>query len=725
MNFISKILRALRIVRPMHAEGANRPLQIFMDFLYNEFGETARAELITRMQRFHMPFTSDKIAPNPSEQEVADWVAEIATLSVKSCDAIQPDVSIVIPVFNQLAFTLACIHSVLSSKTRYSIEILVADDCSTDGTTAIFSQGVGCIRHIVAEQNQGFLRNCNNAAKHAKGRYLVLLNNDTLVLPGWLDELIAPLETQPDIGLVGSKLLYPDGTLQESGGIIFANGSGWNYGRKDDPRRAQYCYMRDADYVSGAAIALRTRFWHAEGGFDEQYAVAYYEDTDMAFRVRQTGLRVVVQPQSQVLHFEGISSGTDINSGVKQYQVSNAKIFRTKWSTVLLDHGDCDPKRLPVDRTSRGRVLVIDACTPTPDRDSGSNDTYQYLRILKSFGLHVTFVPENLTHFGRYTQDLQRLGVECLYAPYWMSFGKMLEALGATFDIVLIYRAPIAVKFLKLIREHAPQAKVIFDTVDLHFLREAREAELTKDTRKKRSALKTQKMELGIISAADATIVLSSHELSLLRGQVPHANLHEIPIVRDIPGAGPLGFPQRRDIAFIGCYNHKPNVDAVKWFVAEVWPRLRKRGFKGRFVIFGSDMPPEISDLQQEDIDVRGYVADIRDVFDNCRISVAPLRYGAGLKGKVISSLSFGVPVVATSVAVEGGNFRNGENVLIADEPEAFAESILQLYGNQAMWDSLSNGGLEHCYRRFSVPVVSAKLATLVNSLAPNIKLAK
>lgn len=706
---------------PIHNEEPGRPLPAFMDFLYDEFGEAIRTEVVTRMQRFHLPFTSEKITPKPSAQEIETWIAEIASMSEAMGDPAQPDVTIVVPVYNQLAFTLACIHSVLSSKTRYSYEIIVADDRSTDRTTEIFSNGVGRVRHVLAAQNQGFIRNCNNAAKQAKGRYLVLLNNDTIVMPGWLDELIEPLDQHPDIGLVGSKLLYPDGRLQESGGIIFGDGSGWNYGRMDDPRKPQYCYMRDSDYVSGASIALRTDFWHDQGGFDELYSVAYYEDTDMAFRVRKAGLRVVVQPLSQLLHFEGISSGTDTSSGAKQYQITNGVIFREKWNTVLADHPLCDPERLPVNRTSRGRVLVIDACTPTPDRDSGSMDTFQYLRILKSFGLHVTFVPDNLAYFGRYTQDLQRIGVETLYAAYWMTHEEVFKKLGSTFDLVLIYRVSIASRLLKLVRSHAPQAKLIFDTVDLHFLREEREAELTGDPEKAQAAANTRKTELNVISKADATIILSNHEMDVVHKLLPKARLYEIPIVREIPGKGPLGFSERNDIVFIGGFRHAPNLDAVKWFVSEVWPILRSKGFTGNFQIVGSDMPPEITALHGSGIIIRGHVPVIDDVFHSVRLSIAPLRYGAGLKGKVISSLSFGVPVVATSVAVEGGGFVHKRHVKVADEPEAFADAIIRLYENREIWENLSEHGLGHCDQSFSVSAVSAKLHDLINDIAPGL----
>jgi glycosyltransferase involved in cell wall biosynthesis len=195
--------------------------------------------------------------------------------------------------------------------------------------------------------------------------------------------------------------------------------------------------------------------------------------------------------------------------------------------------------------------------------------------------------------------------------------------------------------------------------------------------------------------------------------------------VRDIPGRGPLGFPERKDIVFIGGFRHAPNVDAVKWFVSEVWQRLLEKGYQDRFIIVGSDMPPEILRMRQPGIEIRGYVPDINDVFNTCRISVAPLRYGAGLKGKVISSLSHGVPVVATSIAVEGGGFIHGQNVLVADEPDEVADAIIRLYQDQQIWEDLSREGVEHCNRSFSVSAVSTRLQQLISDIAPDIGYAK
>uniref|UniRef100_UPI0028AE7319 glycosyltransferase family 2 protein n=1 Tax=Lacrimispora sp. TaxID=2719234 RepID=UPI0028AE7319 len=163
-----------------------------------------------------------------------------------------PMVSIVIPVYNQIHYTYACLASILEHTRDVVYEVIIADDVSTDATAELskFTENVVICRN---ETNQGFLRNCNQAAKAARGKYVMFLNNDTQVTEGWLSSLVNLIESDPTIGMVGSKLVYPDGRLQEAGGIIFRDGSGWNYGRLDDPDKPEYNYVKDVDYISGAA----------------------------------------------------------------------------------------------------------------------------------------------------------------------------------------------------------------------------------------------------------------------------------------------------------------------------------------------------------------------------------------------------------------------------------------------------------------------------------------
>ena len=245
-----------------------------------------------------------------------------------------PLVTIIIPCRNEWAFTHSCLYAIRNNTTAIPCEIVVADDTSTDETENIANlvAGVTVVRNTV---NLGFLRNCNNAANTAKGKYLVFLNNDTNVQKGWLNSLLETIERDPMIGMVGPKFVYPDGKLQEAGGIIWNDASGWNYGKWDDPDRQQYNFARETDYISGACLMIRKALWEEIGGFDERYAPAYYEDSDLAFEVRKRGFKVVYQPASVVVHFEGTTCGTDSGKGIKKYQeINRAKFFR-KWETVL------------------------------------------------------------------------------------------------------------------------------------------------------------------------------------------------------------------------------------------------------------------------------------------------------------------------------------------------------------------------------------------------------
>ena len=244
-----------------------------------------------------------------------------------------PKVSVIIPVYNQIGYTYACLVSILEHTKDVSYEVIIADDVSTDATKDLdrYARGLVICRN---QTNQGFLRNCNNAAKAARGQYLMFLNNDTQVTEGWLSSLVKLIESDSSIGMVGSKLVFPDGRLQEAGGIIWSDGSGWNYGRLDDPDKPEYNYVKDVDYISGAAILLSNDLWKRIGGFDDRFAPAYCEDSDLAFAVRKAGYRVVYQPLSKVIHFEGVSNGTDVTgTGLKRYQVVNNEKLKEKWAT--------------------------------------------------------------------------------------------------------------------------------------------------------------------------------------------------------------------------------------------------------------------------------------------------------------------------------------------------------------------------------------------------------
>jgi len=627
--------------------------------------------------------------------------AAFAPFALPVSDA--PRASLVVPVYGQVGHTLACLRALAAHPPRDPFEVIVVDDGSDDDTPRRLPQVAG-LRYHRRATNGGFIAACNDGAALARGEFLVLLNNDTVPQPGWLDALLDTFAMQRDVGLAGAQLLYPDGRLQEAGGVVFRDGSAWNYGRFGDPRAPEYGYLRDADYLSAAAVAMPRALFERLGGLDARYAPAYYEDTDLSFAVRDAGLRTVYQPRARVLHDEGTSAGTDPARGMKAAQVRNREVFAGKWATALQSQlpPGTEPTPALLHRT-QPQVLVIDALTPQPDRDSGSLRLVNLMRLLREEGAHVVFLPADRQHAGPPTEALQQLGVETWYAPYAARTPAWLREHGPRFRSIIACRHYVAAPLLPLLRAHAPQARIVFDSVDLHYLRETRAAELSGSDAQRQAAARTRTAELGVIAGSDATLVVSEAERDLLARDAPGAEVEVLSNLHEIAGPG-RPFLERQDLVFVGGFRHPPNTDAVRWFVADVFPRIRARLPGVRFHCIGGDVPRDIVGLAtQEGVVVHGHVPDLAPWMEGARVAVAPLRYGAGVKGKVNLSMAHGQPVVATPAAVEGMHLRDGDDVLVAADAAAFADAVVRLYGDEALWRRLAAGGLANVQRHFSM----------------------
>jgi O-antigen biosynthesis protein len=623
-----------------------------------------------------------------------------------------PHISVIIPTYGKLAYTLACLRSLARHSATVAFEVIVVDDAAPDADIARLKdiEGITLIRNVA---NLGFIGSCNTAALQARGKYLLFLNNDTQVTPGWMDSLLECFDDHT-CGIAGSQLIYPDGRLQEAGAIVYADGQAWNYGRFDSRHDPRFLYRRDADYVSGAALMIETALFRSLDGFDMRYAPAYCEDMDLAFAAKAAGRRIVYQPESVVIHFEGVSSGLDPFAGVKQYQLANRAKFAEKWRTQLQQQ---PPAGMPEGRalgySVRRRILIVDALMPDPTRDSGSLRMINIMRLLREMGWHISFMPDNGRAEPAEIALLGRLGVETLCKPWSGSLAQWLKLHGSSLDAVMLCRHYVAGAHLTLVRSLAQRARLLFDTVDLHFLREQRAAEVTGSASLARQAETSRQRELELISKSDTTLVVSPIERVLLAKDMPQARVELVSNVHEIHGRQ-AEFAPRSGLVFVGGFGHPPNEDAVQWLVAEILPLIRAQRPDIRLHLIG-DMPETMrKSFARPGVEIHGRVSDLAPWMNSCRIALAPLRYGAGVKGKVNMAMSFGLPVVATTIASEGMMVTDDKDILVADTAAQFARAVLRLHENEPLWYRLSDNGLANVEQYFSFDAARKTLLAIL-----------
>ncbi|HPZ06889.1 MAG TPA: glycosyltransferase [Candidatus Eremiobacteraeota bacterium] len=659
----------------------------------------------------------DKYSPLPSDYKL-DLIENITSYE-KLCFEKQehPVVSIVIPVYNQWTYTYGCLLSILRNTSDIAYEIIIVDDASEDETKNIsdFVQNIKIIRN---KENQGFLKNCNRGAKEALGKYIVFLNNDTCVQKEWLTHLLRLMERDPFAGLAGSKLLYPDGRLQEAGGIVWKDASAWNYGRSDYPDKSEYNYVKEVDYISGASVMIRKILWKETGGFDERYIPAYSEDSDLAFEVRKRGYKVLYQPKSVVVHFEGLTCGTDIKSGIKSYQTLNAEKFLKKWREILEKEHFENGLELFLARErswNKKLILIIDHYVPHYDKDAGSKTIFQYIRLFLELGFNVKFAGDNFLRPEPYTSDLEQMGIEVLYGSYYRdNWKEWIKRNGKYINYVFFNRPHVTIKYIDFIKRYTG-AKILYYGHDLHYLREKRRYEIEKKQKVFETPEYWRKIEFNIFRKANIVYYPSYVEIEEVKKYFPAVKAKVLPvyIFDKVEENNLTSFENRKDLLFVAGFTHPPNEDAAFWFIKEIFPLILTKIPDIKVYLVGSNPSDKILELSSDNIIITGYVSDevLRDYYKKCRIFVAPLRYGAGLKGKIVEALYNKIPVVTTSVGAEGF-FKGEEFLLIAHNVEEFARKVVNSYTDMKCLEVLARKGLNYVKDNFSKESVLRVIAS-------------
>jgi O-antigen biosynthesis protein len=631
-----------------------------------------------------------------------------------------PRVSIIIPVYNGWEMNYKCLRSIYKNTHGVSYEIIIADDLSDDETANIkdYIKNITVVRN---ETNLGFLKNCNNAVKYAKGDYIHFLNNDTQVTTGWLSSLTELLDNRPDVGMVGSKLVYPNGRLQEAGGIIWQDGSGWNFGHNQDPELPEFNYVKEVDYISGASIMLRKETWDALNGFDENFSPAYCEDTDLAFQIRKHNLKVVYQPLSVVVHHEGYSHGSDQKpqglTQIKLYQKLNVTKLKDKWKEDLKNQL---PRATDVfwarDRSKEKKtILVIDHYVPEFDKDAGSRTVFQYLEILVELGYNVKFLSDNFYKSEPYTTILQQKGIEVLHGSFYANNWQQWILDNQQFiHFVLLNRPHISIKYIDFLKKKI-KAKILYYGHDLHYVRELEEYALTKDESKKKTSAEWKKKEFRLFEKSDVILTPTSKEKELIKADLPDKVIEVMPAFFYPEIAKPItDFNARKGLLFVGGFVHTPNVDAVEWFVNKVLPLVQKQIPDIQLFVVGSNTPDRIKQLASDNVIIKGFLSDdhLQELYRSVRMAVMPLRYGAGLKGKTVEAMVKALPLVSTSFGIEG--MPGIDSILQAnDTEESFANAILSSYNDIEKLERTSASLVKYASEHYTKEKAGAFFASL------------
>ena len=609
-----------------------------------------------------------------------------------------PEVSVILVLYNRAELTLQCLRS-LAEYGDVPLQIIIVDNASSDATSTLLDRidGATILRNA---ENLHFLKGSNIGAQRACGRYILFLNNDAQVLPGTIRAAVRTLESAPDIGAVGGKLILPDGTLQEAGSIVWRDGSCLGYGRGGNPLSPEFMFRRDVDYCSGAFLLTRNESFKSMGGFDEAYQPFYYEETDFCIRLQECGLRVVYEPDAAVIHFEFASSPS--SKEAQEWHGKHQGLFLERHQDRLKHHYGFGEENILRARSAghmRPRVLFIDDRVPHPSLGSGFPRSNAILSGLVKLGCQVTFFPTDVLEedWNEVYSDIPReVEVMLNYGPGKLD--RFLAGRSGFYDMIFVSR-PHNMEFVRPILQTHPDwfqnSRIIYDAEALFTFRDLALRKMKGISLSEAKIDQLIRSEIELVDVAELVISVSEAEgRTFARYGVREVRVlgHALAIE-----PSPRAFEDRNGILFVGSILEEtsPNGDAILWFLKDIFPRIQSQLGNVPLIVAGMnrlDMG-RLSACGQ--VRILGKIRDLTSIYDEARLFVAPTRFAAGLPHKIHEAAAHGVPVVATSLLEQQLGWRGERDLLVADDPPKFADQCIRLYRDAELWQRIRDGALE------------------------------
>ncbi len=639
-------------------------------------------------------------------------------VSIPTSDS--PRTSIVVVLWNQAALTLDCLRGV-ARQTEADFELIIVDNGSTDATSALLERVRG-VRIVRNSDNRGFLLAANQGADAARGEFIAFLNNDAHLHVHALARAEALIAADPTIGAVGGRIILPDDRLQEAGSIIFSDGSCVGYARGRPPEAPEAMFRRDVDYCSGVFLMVRRKEFARLGGFDARYAPAYYEDTDLCMRLWQQGLRVVYEPSVTLTHLEYGSAPAD--SHVSARLAAARRIFVERWSSELQRHFPPEERHLLLARARsnrRRRVLVLDDRVPVASDGAGYPRARQIVHALVASEHTVTFVPLQYPQcdWGTTWRSLPRT-VEVLTDVGIVGLDRLLSERRGHHDLLFVSR-PHNMAVVARLHARRPELFqglcIIYDAEAVFAARERLRAEVDGDMLAAKRAERDMDAEIALADIACGVITVSPGEAALFMARsdrTVHVLGHALS-----PEPAPTTLGERRNLLFVGRLQEdgSPNVDALTWFVQQSLDLVQLRLQRSVTLdVAGICGAPRVKALNHPSVRLLGPVDDLRPVYANARVFVAPTRFAAGIPHKIHEAAAHGVPVVATRLLARQLGWRDGVELLVADDAAMFAEQIDRLERDPLLWQSIRDNALEAVRRDCDPDVFAATLERIIEA---------
>jgi GT2 family glycosyltransferase len=619
-----------------------------------------------------------------------------------------PLVSVILVTFNRAELTYQCLQALKGS--NVPLDLIVIDNASSDATAALLDR-LENARVIRNPKNVHFVRAVNQGLAYVRAEFTLLLNSDAVLTPTALTNLLHALRRRPHAGAAGPRLVFPNGTLQEAGSIVRSDGSTIGYGRSLDPFAEEFRHMREVHYASAACLLLRSEVLREIGGLDEAFAPAYYEDVDLGLQLLRSGRPTIYEPTATVFHVESASSSP---IEAQERIAGNRAKFVQKWRSVLDSHPRPDDTAAIMARNASPgpAVLVVDDRLPLSARGAGYPRMLAMLRGMARIGLRVTFFPLlDRTKFQPLADQLQDEGIEVLCEP--PSLEDLLARPESAYDFVLISRPHNAASAFKVVRATLPGATLVYDAEALYFRRDSAMERMGLAALSQRETAARKEAEINALREADILLAVSAGEAELIRMESGRPSVTVCKTAISVtPTPSPFG--RRRDILFVGGFQSSPspNEDAIVDFTRRLWPAIRTQLPQTRLLIAGASPPPAVRNLENEDVDVLGYVEDLQTLYDRVRIFVAPLRYGAGTSLKVLDAMASGLPVVATTVGADD-LMAEPRPVMIAESDEDLVSQLVDVYSSPDVWAKKRASGLDYIQRECSQEAMDAVLQSV------------